>query len=438
VRNPGIYDVVQNYTVRLIPSSTLAMKRQVVFNPPFRPGRLRFDFAPQNILLNLSFAPPVQPPFQQDLSGRRAPAPINPGLYDVVQNYTLRTPITTTPQPAFTPVLHELVPRRPWTPILYESQIAFAVQKQTSSFPPFASLVAPRVPVIGRQGLLPVLEQNLLNTLLNGVGDSPYVPVDVSDSRGPAPRLQVEHLRNTILFSGTGLRPPGNITPDYVYPPVKRIDYTITVRGFLTSTVSSKPNFPLSQDLPPSGFRRNPDLYTSYSPNIYRILASVKPPVSYSSHDIRPRPIYNLALVLFQPITFALTAPPTFVQGIPNLAYNINNGVQTYDTSFAFAGTVTSYTIAPALDTGFSFNSVTGVLTVNTAVASVATHGPYTIIASNGNGNTSSNAFTILISAGNYKVDGPRVTLSTTALSTTYGTSGPNVTRDKPNSEDIS
>jgi len=436
--NPGLYEVQQNYSLRTI-LNFRRIQRQVVVNPIPPKRALRFDFVPQNPLLNVSSTPPGNPVFQKDLSGPPSRAPRNGGLYDVIQNYSLRIQVIASVRPPFTPCLVDLqVPRAKWNPTLYEFNRSLALQSQTISFPPFAGLIAPAVRPIGRQGLLPVLEQNLLNTLLSGVGESPYIPIDVSDGRMPPRPLIIDHHRNIALFAGPALRPPQVPSPEFRYPPVRRIDYTIAVRGFLTSTVSSQPNFPLSQELPPRIPCWNPDLYAAYNQPMYRILASVKPPISYSSLEIRPRTVQSISPVQLQPVPFALLAPPTFVAGLSNISYNKNNGVQTYNTSVAFIGNVTSYSISPGLDAGMSFNTSTGVISTDTGVATVATHGPYTITATNGNGSTSSNAFTISIGSGNYHVDGPRVTLSTTALSATYGVSGPDTTRDKPNSEDLS
>jgi hypothetical protein len=435
--NPALYDQQLNYTLNTV-QNFRRIQRQIVVNPILPKQGLRFDFVPQNLLLNVGSTPPGNPVFQRDLSGPPLAARRNQGLYDVIQNYSLRIPVTAVTRPPFTPLLGDLqVPKAKWNSALYEFQSSLALQSQTISTPPFVGLVAPAVRAAGRQGLLPVLDQNLLNTLLSGAGDSPYIPIDISDAALLARRVVTEQPYNAVLLRTAGQQPPPN-APDYIYPVARRIDYTITARSFLTAVVASKPIFPLSQELPPLPTKRSPDLYASYSTSIYMILASIKPPISYSSLDIRPRAIYNIPALEAQPAPVALLATPSFVANLSNVSYNKNNGTQTYNTSIAFTGVITSYSISPGLDAGITFNTATGVISTDTTVATVATHGPYIVTATNGNGNTPSNAFTISIGAGNYKVDGPRVTLSTTALSATYGVSGPNATRDKPTSEDLS
>jgi hypothetical protein len=132
-----------------------------------------------------------------------------------------------------------------------------------------------------------------------------------------------------------------------------------------------------------------------------------------------------------------LLSKPIQTAIIPNLNYRINSGIQLYNTGSAFTS-ATSYAISPAPDAGISFNTATGVITTDTGVAVAGSHGPYTITATNSNGSTVSNAFTVIIGVGDYCVDGPRLIESTTALGTTYTVSGPRVTRDAPESKDLS
>ena len=96
----------------------------------------------------------------------------------------------------------------------------------------------------------------------------------------------------------------------------------------------------------------------------------------------------------FQELNVTL-GPPQLDQ-IPNFTVKANSGSYTFDLSVYFSG-ATSYSIT-ALDTGITFNTGTGVLTVNSGTASVGTHGPITVTASDGTHTTPSNPFTVRIS----------------------------------------
>lgn len=98
---------------------------------------------------------------------------------------------------------------------------------------------------------------------------------------------------------------------------------------------------------------------------------------------------------------------PFFTGPIPNLSYTQNSGTSTYNASTLFTGAA-SYSIAPAPDSGISFNTGTGVISVDTTVLSIGTHGPYVVTGTNANGSTASNPFTIaetpqILSSGRYR-----------------------------------
>lgn len=92
----------------------------------------------------------------------------------------------------------------------------------------------------------------------------------------------------------------------------------------------------------------------------------------------------------------ANNSPPTLLGSIPNFSAAFNSGTHQYDLSAYFAN-ATSYAISPAVETGWSFDTGTGLLTIDTD--DEATFGPYTVTATNANGDTDSNAFTIRVSA---------------------------------------
>lgn len=413
------------------------LARQAMFNPPQPPRRLLFDFAQQNPLCNVLFVSPGSPFVPQDLSAPKPKPPWNPGLYQIDLNGTIRFPFTASTQPPFTP---ESQPRfvLKWRPELYDVYLNESLAAGTP--PPFQPMLEPAPKPISRHGLLTAMEQDLQSTLFTTQVGNPYIPVDLAGRLDPPARnigLYLQQSINIALLSGPQVMPPQHASPDYLIPPPRRIDYTITHNNIPLLSFDTEPEFPNSQDLPPKGPKWNVNLYTSYSTSLYVAFSSVQPPPSLSGNELPVRARFNIAAVLPQFHASALLAPPTFNLLIPTLVYNKNNGVQTYNAGASFTG-ATSYALSPAPDTGISINSLTGVISTDTVAAAVGPHGPYTVVATNSNGSTISNLFTIAVNSGTYNVDGPRVIKSTTALGTTYNVSGPNITRDKPESEDLS
>jgi hypothetical protein len=93
---------------------------------------------------------------------------------------------------------------------------------------------------------------------------------------------------------------------------------------------------------------------------------------------------------------FDSAVPPVFIESIPNLVAGSDTGSHDFDLSDKAAGE-TSYSIAPALEAGWSFNTGTGVLTIDTNAA--GTFGPYTVTYTNSAGDTDSNAFHVQVLA---------------------------------------
>ena len=89
-----------------------------------------------------------------------------------------------------------------------------------------------------------------------------------------------------------------------------------------------------------------------------------------------------------------IASAPTLLGSIPNLSAAFDSGTHQYDLSQYFANADT-YAIDPALETGWSFDTNTGILTIDTDVED--TFGPFTVTATNGNGDTESNAFLIFV-----------------------------------------
>jgi len=89
-------------------------------------------------------------------------------------------------------------------------------------------------------------------------------------------------------------------------------------------------------------------------------------------------------------------AAPVFSGTIPDASYDFDSGNQITDYSSYFTG-ATSYSISPSVESGWSFDTLTGILTVDTDDAN--TFGPFTITGTNLSGSDSSNAFNITVNA---------------------------------------
>lgn len=89
-------------------------------------------------------------------------------------------------------------------------------------------------------------------------------------------------------------------------------------------------------------------------------------------------------------------SPPTFTGTIPNITGSFGASNIVTDLSGYFSG-ATSYSIAPTVEAGWTFDTGTGILTVDTDVA--ATFGTYIVTGTNAAGSDASNAFSVIISA---------------------------------------
>jgi len=90
------------------------------------------------------------------------------------------------------------------------------------------------------------------------------------------------------------------------------------------------------------------------------------------------------------------SSAPVFSGTIADISVVENTGTYNYDLSTYFTG-ATSYSISPAVETGWTFDTGTGILTIDTDDAS--TFGPYTITGTNAGGTDDSNAFGIEVTA---------------------------------------
>lgn len=83
---------------------------------------------------------------------------------------------------------------------------------------------------------------------------------------------------------------------------------------------------------------------------------------------------------------------PIFSGTIPDIVQRKDTGTYTYDLSAYFTG-ADSYAIAPAVETGWSFDTNTGELVIDTDA--IGAFGPFTVTATNITGDTPSNAFDV-------------------------------------------
>jgi len=90
---------------------------------------------------------------------------------------------------------------------------------------------------------------------------------------------------------------------------------------------------------------------------------------------------------------------PTFSGTIPDYSVRWESGEYTIYAANYFTG-ATSYSISPAVEPGWSFNTTTGELTFDSD--DIDAFGPFIITGTNVNGSTASNAFDIAVTFGTF------------------------------------
>jgi hypothetical protein len=90
----------------------------------------------------------------------------------------------------------------------------------------------------------------------------------------------------------------------------------------------------------------------------------------------------------------AAAVPPVLVGQIPDITAAFNSGAHQYDLSLYFTG-ATTYAIDPAVEAGWSFDTNTAALEIDTDAA--GQFGPYTVTATNADGDTDSNPFDVFV-----------------------------------------
>lgn len=92
---------------------------------------------------------------------------------------------------------------------------------------------------------------------------------------------------------------------------------------------------------------------------------------------------------------------PTLIAQLPNRSEQPDSGTHQYDLSQYFSG-ATSYAIDPAVEAGWTFNTSSALLTIDTDDSD--TFGPYTVTATNASGNTDGNVFTVKVAPSNIRL----------------------------------
>jgi hypothetical protein len=85
---------------------------------------------------------------------------------------------------------------------------------------------------------------------------------------------------------------------------------------------------------------------------------------------------------------------PSFIGSIPNITWPQNSGSHAYALG-AYFSSATSYSIAPAIEAGWTFNTTTADFSVDTDAAGV--FGPYVVTGTNTIGSADSNGFTVTV-----------------------------------------
>jgi hypothetical protein len=99
------------------------------------------------------------------------------------------------------------------------------------------------------------------------------------------------------------------------------------------------------------------------------------------------------------------TSPPVFQGTIPDIFQRRDTGSHQYNLGAYFIG-ADSYSISPAVETGWSFDTNTGVLTIDTDA--IGLFGPFTVTATNAFGDTPSNAFDVEVAVKNTGAGRPK------------------------------
>ncbi len=121
---------------------------------------------------------------------------------------------------------------------------------------------------------------------------------------------------------------------------------------------------------------------------------------------------------------FTSVTPVTFTGTIPDITATVGDPDSTIDLGAYFTG-ATSYSISPAIETGWVFNTNTGELTID---GEFGLFGYYIVTGTNSGGSVNSNNFSINITYGASVAVGQQSLISTTSNQRTISTTNQNRT----------
>jgi hypothetical protein len=93
-----------------------------------------------------------------------------------------------------------------------------------------------------------------------------------------------------------------------------------------------------------------------------------------------------------------VASAPEFLGSIQAILVVENNGSQVYDLGAFFSG-ATTFSIDPAVEASWTFDTGTGLLTIDTDTSSAGNYGPYIVTGTNDAGSVASNSFAVTIAS---------------------------------------
>ncbi len=214
---------------------------------------------------------------------------------------------------------------------------------------------------------------------------APFIPAAVADNP-PVSRKNFEIIRAQLAYEPTTIIFVSAIAPTLQTPAIPDnppVRTYVNFNGLITSWRTVHRSLPstikLAPLLPAPAVPDNPPVSSYANRNL--ILAQWIPPYI-------PLPKLQISAT----VTFA---PPALTGQIPNLSAAFNSGTHQFDLSIYATGQ-TSYSISPALEAGWSLNTSTGELVIDTD--DEGTFGPYVLTFTNPQGDTDSNGFTVKVS----------------------------------------
>lgn len=333
------------------------------------------------------------------------------------------------PQAPFIPTPTAQVMRLPRVqqPTLFANLLATTLQGSVELQPFFYDLGAPTQPL---PAIRPIPQPNVLPLAPVVAPGTPFVPVTF-DRVLPRPQITVDQPPNLLastLNQATTQNPfepypwptarpvaptrttdtlnllTTTLAPVVVVDPVRPYDWPVA-RGVRVQQPDQVASFAVLQpgappEQPPNRWdwqspvqaRRvqQPDL-----PQNNLGLPNPMPPTPVMWPQARPAPrnFEQWAFHFPLPLGIPLGAP-SLIGTLPNIVELQNSGLHQYNLGTIFVG-ATSYSIAPGLELGWSFDTTAAILTIDTDALGV--FGAFVVTASNLGGTVDSNGFTVTV-----------------------------------------